>query len=53
MDTFLNSENKPVIPQELNQGCGCMTYVGFEFKKKRKCCKKYKTGKNCKGCPKL
>jgi len=24
-----------------------------EFKKKKKCCKKYKKGKRCKNCPKL
>jgi len=28
-----------------------MEYPPLEFKKKKKCCKKYKKGKACKKCP--
>jgi hypothetical protein len=45
-----NSEEKQLsIPAEICGGCNCFS---SEFKKKKKCCKKYKTGKRCKNCPK-
>ena len=51
---FLNPEalKETFFGTETPEESRCCSFAGAEWGKKKKCCKKFKKGKQCKKCPK-